>query len=46
MNIKQAISFFLFLLFAYNSGHSQNFKETVSAIYSFDKEEEIADWLV
>ena len=46
MNIKQATSIFLFSLFAYNSAYSQNVKETISTIYTFDKEEEIADWLV
>ncbi len=45
MNIKQA-SIFLILLFTYCSAYAQNSKETVSALYTFDTEEEIADWLV
>ena len=37
---------FLILLFAYCGAYSQSSKETISAFYTFDNEEEIADWLV
>lgn len=45
MKMKQTYVF-LILLIAYCNGYSQNKKETLIASYSFDKEEEIADWLV
>ena len=40
------VSIFLMLLFAYCGAYSQSSKETISAFYTFDNEEEIADWLV
>ena len=40
------VSIFLILLFAYCGAYSQSSKETISAFYTFDNEEEIADWLV
>ena len=40
------VSIFLILLFAYCDAYSQSSKETISAFYTFDNEEEIADWLV
>lgn len=46
MNMKQTTSIFLILLFAYCSTYSQSAKETVSAMYTFDREEEISDWLI
>lgn len=45
MNMKQA-SIFLILLFTYCGAYSQSSQETLSALYTFDNEEEIADWLV
>ena len=39
------VSIFLILLFAYCGAYSQSSKETISAFYTFDNEEEIADWL-
>ena len=44
--MKQATSIFLILLFAYCNAYSQSAKETVSAMYTFDQEEEISDWLI
>ncbi len=46
MNMKPTTSIFLILLFAYCSAYSQSAKETVSAMYTFDREEEISDWLI
>ena len=39
------VSIFLILLFAYCGAYSQSSKETISAFYTFDNEEVIADWL-
>lgn len=40
------VSIFLILLFTYGSASPQSSKETTSALYTFDNEEELADWLV
>lgn len=46
MKMKQTYVF-LFLLIAYcSNGYAQKPKETLSATYTFDKEEELTDWLV
>ena len=45
MNIRLT-SIWLFLLFTYNSAYAQNPQETLSATYTFDTEEELADWVI
>lgn len=44
--MKQTYVFLILLITLCSSAYSQNPNETQSALYTFDKEEEIADWLV
>ena len=44
--MMKQITFFLFLLSACCDAYPQTPQEAVSAIYTFDTEEELADWLV
>ena len=45
MNIRLT-SIWLFLLFTYGNAYAQNSQETLSATYTFDTEEELADWVI
>ena len=45
MNIRLT-SIWLFLLFTYGNAYAQNSQETLSATYTFDTEDELADWVI